>query len=217
MFDSGIKTSDLISLLKSEVDVAYQVPDESYIAWLNSLEQLLYSEIIKEYGVAVQPVNPSTSVAEIVLSGLTVPPDENPVRFEDIHAVYANSSVSDVYNGIGIELTKVTPASGRVFNNVYFKLGVNAYCKLAADIENVVIVYFVRPKTKTLTAVFKADESTNVKLPLEFIDIAKTRLRAEAYKLMNEDQIAAKWLSDYNALLETFKEWVTQRVSKFGV
>jgi len=213
MFDSEIKTQALINLIKSEVDVAYQIPDESYISWITSLEQLLYSEVIREYGLATENITAPDVLTTIDFSSVTVPSGQNPMRFEDIHAVYINSTAPQIYSGIGIELTKTTPASGRVFNNVYFKLGNDLYCKSAQSISSVIMVYFVRPTTKTLATA----SSANINVPLEFIDLVKAKLRAEAYKLMNEDSVAAKWLADYNALLETFKMWVTQRVPNFGV
>ena len=57
----------------------------------------------------------------------------------------------------------------------------------------------------------------NVMLPIEFIDLVKAKLRGEAYKLANEDSIAAKWLNDYNTLLETFKAWIADKSSNFGM
>ena len=54
-------------------------------------------------------------------------------------------------------------------------------------------------------------------IPLEFIDLVKAKLRGEAYKLVNEDGIASKWLNDYNILLETFKLWITSKSSNFGI
>jgi len=213
MFDSGISAGSLIALLKNEVDTAKEIPDESYIGWLNGLEQLLYSEIIRQYGAIQRLVTPAAPVAQVAMSQLGVPAEENPVRFEDIHAVYVNSSIANIYAGEGIELTNTTPASARLFNNVYFKLGADLHCKAATNISSLSVVYFTRPKTKVLATI----NSTNVKIPLEFMDLAKAKLRGEAYKLINTDDLAAKWLADYNALLEIFKIWVTQRVPNFGV
>jgi len=213
MFESGMIAGDLIALLKSEVDTAREIPDESYIGWLNDLEQLLYSEIIREYGVINRTITPAEAITLVAMNQLAVPADENPVRYEDIHAVYVNSSISNIYAGEGIELTKTTPASARVFNNVYFRLGTDLYCKSVTDISNLAIVYFARPKTKVLSAI----TATTVKIPIEFMDLARAKLRGEAYKLVNTDDIAAKWLADYNALLEIFKIWTAQRVPNFGV
>ena len=54
-------------------------------------------------------------------------------------------------------------------------------------------------------------------LPVEFIDLVKAKLRGEAYKLANEDNHAAKWLNDYNTLLETFKAWIADKSANFGM
>jgi len=78
-------------------------------------------------------------------------------------------------------------------------------------VEEMVIVYLVRPIVKT-TAV-----SGNVMVPYEFIDLITAKLRGEAYKLCNEDAVAAKWLNDYNALLESFKQWLAIRQAKLGM
>ena len=48
MFDSGISAKALIAELQSEVDVALPIANSTYATWLNSLQWLLYSAIIKE-------------------------------------------------------------------------------------------------------------------------------------------------------------------------
>ena len=78
------------------------------------------------------------------------------------------------------------------------------------------ILYFVRPEVKTVSENDEID-SKNVMLPPEFLDIARAKLRGEAYKIANEDVLAAKWLSDYNVLLENFKEWIKQRQAAFAM
>jgi len=54
-------------------------------------------------------------------------------------------------------------------------------------------------------------------LPIEFIDLAKAKLRGEAYKVANEDSLAAKWINDYNMLVETFKAWIERERANFGM
>ena len=78
------------------------------------------------------------------------------------------------------------------------------------------VIYFVRPALKTVNS-SDVVGSGNVMLPVEFIDLAKSKLRADAYKIANEDNLAAKWMNDYNVLLETFKEWMDRKRPHFGV
>ena len=198
MFDSGIKTEDLIKDLKSEIDVALEIPDETYIFWLSSLEQLLYSEFIKEQN-KITVIDPPEDIINI--ASVYTPAGESPLRFEDIHTVYADN----------IQLIKSTAASGVIFPNTYYKIGLDIGYNVKRAVTEMVIVYFVRPKVKT------DGETENVMLPYEFIDLVKAKLRGEAYKFCNEDAVAAKWLNDYNALLENFRQWLELRQAKFGM
>ena len=200
MFDSGIKASDLIAQIKQEADIAIPIPDSSYILWLNALEQLLYTELIQEQGkIELDSVTGSC----IDVDTIHVPNGENAVRFEDIHAIYADES----------QLIKSTVASGVIFSDTYYKIGNNIGLNLKKDPQKVKIVYFVKPVLKT-----ESNASTeNVMVPLEFMDLVKAKLRGEAYKVANEDSIAAKWMNDYNILLETFKSWLSGKQPEFGI
>ncbi len=196
MFDSGKSVNELITELKDEVDIALEIPDATYIGWLNRLEQFCYSEIIKEQREVVVP-NPTTPVS---LSDLTVSEAEAPIRFEDIYAVYAD----------GVQLMKTTLASGQIFPDTFYKhndeLGFNSPF-MTRELK---IIYFARPK-------IKASKTGNVMFPVEFMDLVKAKMRGEAYKLANEDEQAGKWLNDYNMELENLKVWCNNRASQFGV
>ena len=200
MFDSGITVEKLIDGLKSEVDIALEIPDQTYIDWLNSLQQLLYTEIIKEqkkttlHGAILNPISLSLIMTES---------NENTPRFEDIHAIYADNT----------QLKKSTLTSGIIFKNTFYKdhndIG---YCTEEIP-RRVKIIHIVKPALVTT----ENYSNMNVMIPIEFIDLAKSKLRGEAYKLANEDAIAAKWLNDYNILLETFRAWITEKASNFGI
>lgn len=199
MFDSGISVKSLIEELKNtEVDIALDIPDKTYEEWLNSLQQLLYTEVIKEQKKVTIT---GTTQSPIELSSIIVSYDENTPRFEDIYAVYADDT----------QLIKSTVTSGHIFPNTFYKEDDNIGYNTKNTPAEITIVYIVKPALITSTY------STNVMVPVEFIDLVKAKLRGEAYKLANEDSIAAKWLNDYNILLETFKAWIAEKSPNFGM
>ena len=202
MFYSGITVKKLIDSIKDEADIAPVVNDDNYIHWINALEQMLYSEIIKEQGEYMFTVTNS----EYDLTKINEDYDaEEQVRFEDIVAVYANIDDEN------IQLKKSTVATGDILPNCYFKYD-NYICfsKGIPDGTEIEIIYNKRPKIST-------DTSKEIMLPMEFIELMKSKVRGEAYKLANEDALAAKWLNDYNVLLETFKVWVSDKSPSFGI
>mgnify|MGYP003292979713 CR=1 FL=1 len=305
MFNSGITAKDLIDELKTEVDIALDIPNSSYVSWLNSVEQLLYSEIIKEqrekyvsdandilneFGVEVRRATsfmyPGTSdfvyrtkyepkntinvytypavgsgvikarlygspyyvdvanadeYCPIDLIGVsklfpnfeevkegdeiswtfcndsveryvevfveetihTDTPIDKP-RFEDIYAIYTDNDT---------QLIKTTLTSGRIiFSNAYYKDGDKVGVSANSN-GGYRVIYNVRPALKTVADI----ANQYVMLPLEFIDLVKAKLRGEAYKLANEDGLAAKWINDYNVLLENFKAWIAAKAPEFGM
>ncbi len=199
MFDSGITVYDFIEKIKEEADVAPIISDKSYLSWLNSTEQMLYGSIVKEEGI-YETSSINQVELPIVIDG------ENSVRMEDITAVYAGSRLS-------IQLLLVTTANGLTFENTYFKENDTLCTHVGSDVDKLRIVYYRRPVIKT-TSNWK---SCNVMLPVEFIDLMAAKLRGEAYKLANEDSIAAKWLNDYNALLQDFGAWCALKNPKVGM
>ena len=109
MFDSKISVKSLIEELKNtEVDIALEIPNSTYVTWLNSLQQLLYTEIIKEQRKMVLKA-PFTNPIDIL--SLNVENNENAPKFEEIHAMYADD----------VQLIKSTVASGVIFPNTFYK------------------------------------------------------------------------------------------------
>ena len=194
MFDSGISVKNLVEELQNEVDIALDIPNATYITWLNSLQQLLYTEIIKEQKKAV-----ISDISESPISISSI--GEENTRFEDIYAVYAN----------GKQLIKSTVTSGVIFPDTFYKdnndLGFNTNPKPT----ELTVVYIVKP------AMVKDGDKSTVAIPIEFIDLVKAKLRGEAYKLANEGDLSAMWLNDYNTLLETFKAWISEKAPIFGM
>ena len=199
MFDSGVTAFELIEQIKSEADIAPDVPAESFAIWLNSTEQFLYSEIIKEQA-ETRLENVQTPVQ---LENIAHPEGTSPVRYEDIHAVFAGNT----------QLIASTLTSGVLFPNSYYKDNGQLGLHLTKPPQEIRIVYFVRPMLKEPGKVYEH----NVMVPPEFLDLIRAKLRAEAYKVANEDGLAAKWMNDYNVLLETFKAWISGKQPEFGM
>ena len=204
MFDSGMPVKDLVAELKTEVDIALEIPDATYVQWLNYLQQVLYTEVIKEQKKKV--FQPPFENNLIDVSSMAENNENTPI-FEDIHAVYADDT----------QLIKSTVTSGVIFRNTFFRIT----DKLAFNTENVpekiTIIYFVRPALVKPTSHGNISEGVNVMVPVEFIDLVKAKLRGEAYKLANEGELAAMWLNDYNVHLETFKVWIAEKSPNFGL
>lgn len=203
MFDSGISVKNLIDELKNtEVDIALEIPNITYVTWLNALQQILYTEIIKEQKKRV--FKPPFNIGEGI--SIEAESNENKPSFEDIHAVYADDT----------QLIKSTVTSGVIFPNTYYKNNEKLYFNTKEEPTELTVVYYVKPELINVTEEDEIAEG-NVMIPIEFIDLVKAKLRGEAYKLANEDNIAAKWLNDYNNLLETFKVWIASKSPNFGM
>lgn len=59
-------------------------------------------------------------------------------------------------------------------------------------------------------------DGDTVPLPYEFVELVKCKLRGEAYKLINDDGVAAKWLSEYDVQVENFKTYIELHRSRYG-
>jgi hypothetical protein len=208
MFESGISVKNLIDELKNtEVDIALDIPNATYVTWLNSLQQLLYTEIIKEQKKAIIS---APQQGKVSISSIEPRNNECSPIFEDIYTVFAKIGDENV------QLIKSPLTSGVIFPNTYYKDNNDIGYNTKETPSELTIVYLVRP---ALVCVDTNDEIDNgtVKIPVEFIDLVKAKLRGEAYKLANEDAIAAKWLNDYNVFLETFKAWIATKATNFGM
>ncbi|MBP3359938.1 MAG: hypothetical protein J6N52_03720 [Clostridia bacterium] len=202
MYDSGVSVKELVERVKKEADIAYEISNADCLIILNSLEQLLYTGIIKEQGTISMPC-PDNGI--IRLSLVDIPEDESAIRFEDICTVYADDN----------QLIKTNAASADVFPNIWYRKGIDLAMGTDFEPDIITIVYYVKPALKK-TNDNDVIQSGNIMLPYEFVEIAAAKLRGEMYKIANEDVLSAKWINDYNALVETFKLWVSERHASFG-
>jgi hypothetical protein len=194
MFDSGRSVSQFIRELTAEIDVAVPIPLFNYRDWLNSVEQLLYTEVIHSQA--------SITLTAPLSSPLLLPG----IAFEDVFTVYADD----------LQLIKSSLNSGVIFDNTYWKDDTRLGFNVEGAPSRLTLMYYKRPQLKTLNAQGTAFTAGNVMVPVEWIDLVKAKIRGEAYKYVNEDGLAAKWLNDFNALLEAFTAWVVARDGRLG-
>ena len=200
MFDSNIKASDFIKSLKSEIDAALPIPDEQYVEWLNTFEQFLYSGIIHiqhECEVELHNASPNSEVS--------IPEDEAPIRFDDIVTVYADD----------VQLIKTTLATSMIFDCCYFEKNGSLQYKCPDTTQKIHILYNVRPRLKTVTDGKICDDT--IKIPLDYIELFKSKIRSDAYMYVNESATAANWINAYNVWLENFKQWYAKNYPAFGI
>ena len=141
---------------------------------------------------------------KVTLSSPDVSDSAN-VRFDDIVNIY-----SDVY-----ELERVSAKGSVLFSDreCYYRSENDIVLNTTSNPDKVIVIYKHRPVLKLETY---TGAEPNMSVPVEFINMMAAKLRGEAYKLANEDGIAAKWLQDFNTQLETFKAWIQNRTVYYG-
>ena len=123
------------------------------------------------------------------------------------------------------QLMRATPYNGRLFSNCYFPNDLpdeNFTVVLSIDKNRTInppynstvkIVYYIRPAMVTSSNL----DTQYIMLPVEWLEMIRSYVRGQAYETANEDTIAAKWLNNYNALLESFKQWILSLEPKMGM
>lgn len=201
MFDSGLTVANFITDLKSEVDISQEIGNSTILRWVSSLEQLLYSDIIlfEKY----EDVTSLISSNLLYFSDLDVQSWERYPEFDDILKVFCN----------GVELTKSGPIAGVQFytdKQIYVDNNAGGLEIFPFETpEKVEVIWRNKPA-------IKSDTTDDIMVPYEWIEMVYAKLRGECYKLANDDQLAAKWLNDYNNQLESFKVWIAEHRKRFG-
>ena len=202
MYKSGITAAELIESVKEEVDISLAVSESAWVRAINAVEQFLYTEVLKEYiAVPLSPANfPEDGVA---LGDIPMPNGAAVPEFDDIIRVFADENEVERAGAVGFY---EFPEKQMYCSGYDGTVRLN----LTESPAEIVLIVRLRPSLKGENS---ADE---VALPPEFIDLVAARMRGEIYKIANEDGLAAKWLSDYNSQLETFKVWAAKRNERFG-
>ena len=206
MYNSGITVQAFIDSIIEEADISAEIPRASWLRWLSAVEQFAYTEILREYvSTTLHLDNVTTDV--FPLMNLDVPHGAAPPVYDDVIRVYDEN---------GHEIQKGGAASAQEFpDKSLYSTDYRGNLILHTFYEQAecTIIYRIRPEIKT-----EDNEGTlHVALPTEYLDMAAAKMRGEAYKVANEDGIAAKWLADYNLQVENFKVWSAARNERFGI
>lgn len=188
-----------IDLLKEDVDIANLYDDEIYLYYINELLQLLYSDIIREENIS----ECSSDMTVFSLEDAPVSENERSISFESISRLYINGRL----------LTKSNISRAGIFPDIFYKIPDEKLSEKIgfstdnAPVYNLKIYYFFRPCIYT-----KSEEAVNgclnkIPLPYEWTGLLLSKVKGEIYKLANEDGLSAKWLGEFNNLLENFKAW----------
>jgi hypothetical protein len=194
IYASSYTGASLVEAVKTELEVIPLPGDGAFTRWLSSLEQLAWSEVIRMKRVA----HVILEGGSINLDGIAVPSDEDAVCAADVCAVYADGA--QAMHGTAEESFLFSPETSVWHREGEKKIAISGVREGA----EAVVVYFVRPQRR-------ASLSAAIALPDEFIELAASRLKGEAYRAANEGVLAAKWLSDYNQRLEAFQNWCDRR------
>lgn len=200
MYDSKMTLSEVIASLESEVDIASSIPSSSVARWVSSLEQLIYSDILKFY----RSHDVNLSDERFKISDLTSRSGEAQTTFDDIIKVYDGTD----------ELVRAGAVAAYQFENdksIYWQDGEDVQVRLFTISDTLHVICKVRPKIKDSSSM-----SDTVKVPFEWIELVLSKVRGEAYKIAGDDEQSAKWLNDFNTQLESFKAWVNERQRWYG-
>lgn len=199
MYDSGVTMEALAAMLQSEVDIADDISEESIYRWVSSLEQLLYSDVIRCYRAATVTL----SEHSFLLSDIAVRDGERAVTFDDVAKIYVGTT----------ELARCSVIGAYQFESdkpLYYEDGDRVYIRYFSDAPyEATVIYTVRPSTEKTA-------SSTVCLPYEWLDMVLAKVKGEAYKVAGDDAQAAKWLGDFNAQNESFRLWASERQKRFG-
>lgn len=183
IYDSKTSAKAVIDDVINEADIALEIPPATYLRWLNELEQNIYGGIVK----GTRKEETTGADGKITIGGAV----------EDITAIYSGTDA----------LAKVSAELLPLMRNSNFYAICDGEVLTDYGDGEFAVYYIDRPALKTSSNY----NTETVKVPTEFLELVYSKLRGEAYKLANEDGLAAKWLADYNARLADFAAWHEQR------
>lgn len=198
MFKSGITVKELIDQVQNEVDIAIDIDIATMLQSYNGLMVGLYRDIIKEEYFKFY--TPTEATRYKVVDWET--------------EQYDSESVYRVYTEDLFEAEKVNPTYAMITDRIcWFPLSKKKIALVNFPEGQCGIIYHATPEIVKYDAkndTYINADSDGVPVPIDFIDMVKAKIRGDMYNISNDDDLASKWYSFYNARIEDFKAWAVQ-------
>lgn len=189
MFSCNVNAKTLLDETVAELGLYEELPRASLRAALNEAIGRLYIEVVREE--AEIPCSPIDGV--IKLSTLSLPADNASLRAEDILRI--RKGLSQIHYLPPHRFLLVKSEDG----NFYTVRDQSLIFTPTYTGHALHLIYRCRPRSYS-----ERDEGRVLPVPDEYVTLLRAKLRGEAFKLANEDALAAKWLGEYNAILPAF-------------
>lgn len=207
----------MIKQIKTEVDSYSEIPENILLMAYNTAIRQLYRGVIKDEKAARYTPTTYNDGAGDSYSMITLTnADDNKARieFEDVEKVKVGS----------VTYTRCTAKGSEGFEKFYYKGDATSdgydtilLEKLVSPSAVATVYYDEAPKAYTdITTLFDTEDMKYIPLPNEYVPMIYAAVRGEAYKWVNEDALSAKWISDYNAQLAGFSEWIKTTKPQYG-
>lgn len=198
MYKSGITVKELIDQVQNEVDIAIDIDIATMLQSYNGLMVGLYRDIIKEE--CFKFYTPTEATRYKIVDWDT--------------EQYDSECVYRVYTEDLFEAEKVNPTYAMITDRIcWFPLSKKKIALVNFPEGQCGIIYHVTPEIVKYNAengTYINADSDGVPVPIDFIDMVKAKIRGDMYNISNDDDLASKWYSFYNARIEDFKAWAVQ-------
>ena len=199
IFNSNCKVNGYIDNIMNEANVISGVPKETFLRWYNELIEFLYSEIVQHE--RLKEFETSKEVPCFPFNGRD---DERDIKYENIRSVFAGTT----------QLSRSRPSQIGRIENIYY-LDSNNILDFCVGYGNTEESYILKLFYNYIPKEVTEDSDATIPLPSPFVEMVASKLRGELYKIVNDDELSAKWLNDFNNQLENFKIYVSERRKKF--
>ena len=189
MLHASITVGKLLEQVEKDMGLYEEIDRAVYLDALNECLCRLYGEVIDERVSAFCVSNEG----KIAYGDIPIAAGQDGVRAGDIRSVrYAEKPLQYLPPD---KFDTVKSADG----DFYTLRREGIYLTPTRSTTKLYVTYTVRPQRFGT-----GDVNGAVPFPNEYLFVLRAKLRGEAYKLVNEDALAAKWLAEYNEGVAAF-------------